>query len=60
MQAMAAELHAGRPATTIMQRLRAEAHRARENGSGAGRTVGRNDACPCGSGRKFKSCCMRR
>jgi len=19
--------------------------------------VGRNDACPCGSGRKFKQCC---
>jgi preprotein translocase subunit SecA len=19
--------------------------------------VGRNDACPCGSGKKFKSCC---
>ena len=22
--------------------------------------VGRNDLCPCGSGRKFKSCCQRR
>ncbi|MFM7182603.1 MAG: preprotein translocase subunit SecA [Verrucomicrobiales bacterium] len=22
-------------------------------------TVGRNDACPCGSGKKFKSCCGR-
>ncbi len=22
--------------------------------------VGRNDACPCGSGRKFKQCCMKR
>jgi hypothetical protein len=21
--------------------------------------VGRNDACPCGSGRKFKKCCLR-
>ncbi len=21
--------------------------------------VGRNDACPCGSGRKFKQCCLR-
>src|SRR5690606_12921908 len=21
--------------------------------------VGRNDACPCGSGKKFKSCCGR-
>ncbi len=25
-----------------------------------GRRVGRNDACPCGSGKKFKACCMRK
>ncbi len=23
-------------------------------------SVGRNDACPCGSGRKYKHCCMRK
>jgi len=23
------------------------------------RAVGRNDSCPCGSGRKFKHCCLR-
>lgn len=22
-------------------------------------TIGRNDPCPCGSGRKYKNCCMR-
>jgi uncharacterized protein YecA (UPF0149 family) len=22
--------------------------------------IGRNDSCPCGSGKKFKHCCMRR
>lgn len=22
--------------------------------------VGRNDPCPCGSGKKFKKCCLRR
>lgn len=22
--------------------------------------AGRNDACPCGSGRKFKKCCMNK
>jgi len=22
-------------------------------------TAGRNDACPCGSGRKFKHCCLQ-
>ena len=24
-----------------------------------GKRVGRNDACPCGSGRKYKNCCLR-
>jgi hypothetical protein len=24
-----------------------------------GQKVGRNDPCPCGSGRKFKKCCLR-
>ncbi|WP_312862075.1 SEC-C metal-binding domain-containing protein [Muricoccus pecuniae] len=22
------------------------------------RAVGRNDPCPCGSGKKFKKCCL--
>ncbi|MBN2217154.1 MAG: SEC-C domain-containing protein, partial [Pirellulales bacterium] len=25
-----------------------------------GERVGRNDPCPCGSGKKFKNCCMRK
>ena len=25
-----------------------------------GQRVGRNDPCPCGSGKKFKTCCMRK
>lgn len=25
----------------------------------AGRKVGRNDSCPCGSGKKYKKCCLR-
>lgn len=28
--------------------------------TGLTRPVGRNDPCPCGSGRKFKDCCMGR
>ncbi|MFN7843104.1 MAG: SEC-C metal-binding domain-containing protein [Pirellula sp.] len=24
-----------------------------------GSRVGRNDPCPCGSGKKYKNCCMR-
>ena len=38
----------------------------RDDGSVKGETfkknytdVGRNDPCPCGSGRKFKQCCMK-
>ncbi|MEW5820365.1 MAG: SEC-C metal-binding domain-containing protein [Cyanobacteriota bacterium] len=23
------------------------------------RKIGRNDPCPCGSGKKFKKCCLR-
>ena len=25
-----------------------------------GRHAGRNDPCPCGSGKKYKRCCLRR
>ena len=28
--------------------------------TGSSQPVGRNDLCPCGSGKKFKSCCMRK
>jgi hypothetical protein len=30
------------------------------SGAGGSGQVGRNDRCPCGSGRKFKHCCGRR
>ena len=26
----------------------------------AGAKIGRNDPCPCGSGKKYKNCCMRK
>lgn len=53
MRIMAAELRAGRPPANVMLILaREEAQRARQFA-----TVGRNDPCPCGSGRKFKNCC---
>ncbi|RME26972.1 MAG: preprotein translocase subunit SecA, partial [Deltaproteobacteria bacterium] len=26
----------------------------------AGKKVGRNDPCPCGSGKKYKNCCLRK
>ncbi len=25
-----------------------------------GKKVGRNEPCPCGSGKKYKQCCMRK
>jgi len=28
-----------------------------KSGSAAGHKVGRNDPCPCGSGKKYKHCC---
>ena len=48
MKMMAALLREGRDAAEIMPLLAEEAAR-----------TGRNDPCPCGSGRKFKSCCGR-
>jgi len=60
MEAMAAELRAGRPAANVMHQLRARQQQAREGGGVTGRPVRRNDPCPCGSGKKFKNCCMRR
>jgi uncharacterized protein len=59
MKAMAAEVQAGRPAAGVMYQLRAR----RQQGLDEAVTVGlvrRNDPCPCGSGRKYKSCCLRR
>ncbi|NQT36077.1 MAG: anaerobic sulfatase maturase [Planctomycetes bacterium] len=60
MRAMAAEVQAGRPATGVMHRLRAEQQDKQQAARGEPRSVGRNAPCPCGSGRKFKVCCMRR
>ena len=54
MDVMANLLRQQQPATGVMDwvRQRDEARAAR---SAAG--PGRNDPCPCGSGRKFKRCC---
>jgi uncharacterized protein len=57
--AMAAELHSGRPAAAVMHRLRASQQRARQEAAASGQSLRRNDPCPCGSGKKFKHCCLR-
>jgi uncharacterized protein len=50
-QAMAQLLDRGRPPAEVMRMV---AKRDREE---AMARAGRNDPCPCGSGKKFKSCC---
>jgi uncharacterized protein len=50
MKTMAQLLNARRPASDIMTLL------SRREGGPSRRSVGRNDPCPCGSGRKFKHC----
>jgi preprotein translocase subunit SecA len=40
-------------------RTSVEAQRAPQPVRAAGARVGRNDPCPCGSGKKYKHCCMR-
>jgi uncharacterized protein len=51
MRFMAAELAAQRAPANVMRWVAAEDARARMG------KAGRNDPCPCGSGRKFKQCC---
>ena len=42
------------------QRPGAEPQRAGPSRGTTAGQVGRNDPCPCGSGRKYKNCCMRK
>jgi len=52
MRMMAAELQQRRPPANIMQLLAQEEQMLQQRFA----TAGRNDLCPCGSGRKFKAC----
>ena len=49
LQTMARLAQSGQPPARIVELLRREKEPARK--------TGRNEPCPCGSGRKFKSCC---
>ncbi len=51
LRRMAALRRARKPLEGLMSELRAEATKATGQ-------VGRNDPCPCGSGRKYKKCCL--
>lgn len=52
MAFMARELANQRPPANVMEWVR-----ERDGASSGRRDVGRNDPCPCGSGRKYKKCC---
>jgi preprotein translocase subunit SecA len=47
---------ASRPAAGVTVSRSAPARRPEPARSG--QKVGRNDACPCGSGKKYKKCCL--
>jgi len=53
MEYMARELNNKRPPANVMNWIR-----NRENQAVSPKIPERNDPCPCGSGRKFKNCCM--
>ena len=55
MQAMGGLLRAGRPAADIMEMIRERETQERQ--VTASKAAGRNDPCPCGSGKKYKKCC---
>ena len=54
MEFMARELQNGRPAANVMEWVR---HRDAAREAASTKLPGRNEPCPCGSGRKYKQCC---
>ncbi len=70
MKQMAEELRRGRPAANVMKALKANRQAkpqptpapqpAPNRRTPLGQAVSRNDPCPCGSGKKYKKCCLSR
>ncbi len=65
MKLMAEEVQNRRPAANVMHRLHAQRRNSEKTGAASQRraaanraSVRRNDPCPCGSGRKYKKCCL--
>ncbi len=56
MRIMADLLKRGRPAAEVMAILAGEEQRAAQERAQQFALAGRNDPCPCGSGKKFKRC----
>jgi hypothetical protein len=48
------------PLPLIQFKDRSKKNPARNTKSSSSRKIGRNDPCPCGSGKKYKKCCGRR
>ena len=59
MKTMARLLRQGRPPADIMRRNRRRVAVPAGGRGGSFAGVGRNNPCPCGSGRKYKHCCGR-
>jgi uncharacterized protein len=67
MKLMASALQGGRPANSIIPMMR---EKRQPEGSGnnlkvqntstSSQKIGRNSPCPCGSGRKYKQCCLNK
>ncbi len=64
MKMMAAALQAGRPANSIIPTMRQRQQQASHGNTATTSQVllkvGRNSPCPCGSGRKYKQCCLNK
>ena len=58
MKRMAALLKERKPAALIMEQ--GNASRSDPTSSATSANVRRNDPCPCGSGKKYKACCLKR
>lgn len=56
MQFMSDELKRKRPPANIMEWIRKQ--ETRDKPAIQKVVIGRNDTCPCGSGKKFKNCCI--
>ncbi|MFQ6130935.1 MAG: anaerobic sulfatase maturase [Armatimonadota bacterium] len=51
--------HADERLRAMARELESERMSARHQPRAQAAAIGRNDPCPCGSGRKYKRCCMR-
>ena len=66
MKLMASALQAGKPANSIIPMMREQRQtkskgnnlRTQTTSSTSSQKIGRNSPCPCGSGRKYKQCCL--